>query len=173
MNLLVLYFLLLKASVTSLNGMGSLPMVRQDFVADRHLITDQQLSAAVVAARTGPGPYGIYMVCVAYLVAGIPGAIVGLLAMITPSFLIVPMMRFAGARAETPRVRSAISALMLASAALLLFASVPLARETVTGAFTLALAAGAFLVLSFTRVDSAWLMFAAAALGLLARGFAG
>ena len=169
MSLLVLYLLLLKASVTSLSGMGSLPMVRQDFVVTRHAITDQQLSAAVVAARTGPGPYGIYLVCVAYLVGGVPGAIVGMFAMVTPSFLVIPLMRFVGERGETPRVRGAISGLMLASASLLLYASVPLAKETITGLFTMCVAIGAFLILSLTKLDSAWLVFAAAALGLIAK----
>ena len=169
MNLIVLYFLLLKASVTALNGMASLPMIRQDFVVQRHLITDQQLSAAVVAARTGPGPYGIYMVCVAYLVAGVPGAIIGLLAMITPAFLVIALMKWFGSRAESLRVRSAIRALMLASAGLLLFASVPLARETITGAFTMVVAAACFGVLSFTKVETSWLIFTAAAGGLLAK----
>jgi chromate transporter len=169
LNLVVLYFLLLKASITSLSGLGSLPMVRQDFVVDRHLLTDHQLSTAVVAARTSPGPYGIYLVCVAYLVAGVPGALVGLLAMVTPSFLIIPMMKWMGEHAETPRVRSAIRALMLASAGLLLFSSVPLARETITGAFTTILAVASFAALSFTRLESSWLIFAAAAAGLLAK----
>lgn len=172
MNLFVLYFLLLKASATSFSGLGSLPVVRQDFVVDRHLITDRQLSTAVVASRTGPGPYGIYLICVGYLVAGIPGAIVGLIANITPSFLIIPLMKWMGGRAETPRIRSAIRALMLASAGLLLYASVPLARETITGAMTLGLAVVSFGALSFTRVDSAWLMFGAAAMGLLAKSLA-
>jgi chromate transporter len=171
-NLLVLYLLLLKASATSFSGLGSLPVVRQDFVVDRHVITDRQLSTAVVASRTGPGPYGIYLICVAYLVAGVPGAIVGLLATITPSFLIVPLMKWIGGRAETPRIRSAIRALMLASAGLLLYSSVPLAQETITGALALALAVVSFAALSFTRIDSAWLMFGAAALGLLAKSFA-
>lgn len=169
LNLIVLYFLLLKASITSFSGLGSLPMVRQDFVIDRHLMTDQQLSAAVVATRASPSPYGIYLVCVAYLVAGVPGAVVGLLAMITPSFLIIPMMKWMGGHAETPRVRSAIRALMLASAGLLLFASVPLARETITGSFTMVLAVASFAALSFTKLESSWLMFAAAAAGLLAK----
>jgi len=119
-SLFVLYLLMLKASATSFTGLGSLPMIRQDFVVDRHLITDQQLTTAVVAGRTSPGPYGIYLVCVAYLVGGVPGAIVGMLAVITPAFLVIPLMRWVGARAETPRIRSSIRALMLASAGLLL-----------------------------------------------------
>ena len=93
MNLLVLYLLLLKASVTSFSGLGSLPMVRNDFVVERHLLTDHQLNMAVVAGRTGPGPFGLYLVCVAYAVGGIPGAFMGFLALITPAFLVIPLIR--------------------------------------------------------------------------------
>ena len=106
MNLLVLYLLLLKASVTSFSGLGSLPMVRNDFVVERHLLTDHQLNMAVVAGRTGPGPFGLYLVCVAYLVGGVPGAFMGFLALITPAFLVIPLMRWIGARADIPRVRA-------------------------------------------------------------------
>ena len=169
MNLLVLYLLMLKASITSFTGLGSLPMIRQDFVVDRHLITDRQLTTAVVAGRTSPGPYGIYLVCVAYLVAGVPGAIAGMLAVITPAFLVIPLMRWIGARAETPRIRSSIRALMLASAGLLLYASIPLSHETITGALTLIAAIACFLALVFTRIETMWLIFAAAVLGLLAQ----
>ena len=70
MNFFLLYWLLFKASFTSFSGLGSLPMVRHDFVVARHLLTDHELNTAVVAGRTGPGPYGLYLVCVGYLVGG-------------------------------------------------------------------------------------------------------
>jgi chromate transporter len=168
-NLLVLYLLLLKATMTSVSGLGSLPMVRQDLVVTRHVLTDHQLNMAVVAGRTGPGPYGIYLVCVAYAIAGVPGALVGLLATITPAFLVIPLMRWIGAHADKPRVRGAVQALMLASAGLLLFASVPLARDAIVGPLTLILALASFAVITFTEIESMWVMFAAAAVGLVAR----
>ena len=168
MSLFVLYLLMLKASATSFTGLGSLPMIRQDFVVDRHLITDRQLTAAVVAGRTSPGPYGIYLVCVAYLVGGIPGAIAGMLAVVTPAFLVIPLMRWIGARAETPRIRSSIRALMLASAGLLLYASIPLSHQTITSALTLVAALACFVMLVFTKIETMWLIFAAAVLGLAA-----
>ena len=84
MSVLTVYFLLLKASLTSFSGLGSLPMVRQDFVVTSHVLTDHQLNTAVVAGRTGPGPYGLYLVCVGFLSAGIPGAIAGFLAWSRP-----------------------------------------------------------------------------------------
>jgi chromate transporter len=167
-NLIVLYLLLLKAGLTSFSGLGSLPMVRDDFVVERHLMTDHDLNTAVVAGRTGPGPYGLYLICVGYLVRGVPGAIAGFLALITPAFLVIPLMRWIGARAENPRVRSAIRGLMLASAGLLLSAAVPLAQDALTGAPALVLMVASFGILTFTRISSAWLMLGAAAVGLAA-----
>jgi chromate transporter len=166
MNVVLLYLLLLKATVTSFSGLASLPMVRNDFVVERHVLTDRQLNTAVVAGRTGPGPNGLYLVSVGYFVDGSSGAVAGLMALMTPAFLILPLMYWVGARAGTPRVRGAIRAVILASAGLLLSASIPLAREAVMGPLTLGIVVVTFAVLSFTKIDSAWLMLGGAALGL-------
>jgi chromate transporter len=169
MNLALLYLLLLKATVTSFSGLASLPMVRADFVVERHVLTDRQLNTAVVAGRTGPGPNGLYLVSVGYFVDGLPGAAVALLAVMTPAFLILPLMYWMRARAEDPRIRSAIRAVVLASAGLLLASSLPLARDAITGGLTLAIVIVTFLALSFTSVDSSWMMLGAAGVGLAAK----
>lgn len=166
MNLLLLYLLLLKASLTSFSGLGSLPMVRDDFVVQRHVLTDRELNTAVAAGRTGPGPYGLYLVCVAYLAAGVPGAAVGFLALITPSFLAIPLMNWLGKRADDPRIRGAIRGLLLAAAGMLVASSAPLTRDAITGLFTLVVVAASFAILTFTRVGSAWLMLGSALAGL-------
>lgn len=169
MNLVLLYLLLLKATVTSFSGLASLPMVRDDFVVERHVLSDRQLNTAVVAGRTGPGPNGLYLVSVGYFVDGLPGAAAGLLAVMTPAFLILPLMHWMRARAENPRIRSAIRAVVLASAGLLLSSSLPLARDAITGGLSLTIVVVTFLALSFTSVDSAWMMLGAAAMGLAAK----
>ena len=74
MSVLLLYFLFLKATVTSFNGPSSLPILREDLVVRRHILTDRQLNAAVVAGRCAPGPMGIYVVSVGYFIGGLPGA---------------------------------------------------------------------------------------------------
>ena len=122
MNPFLLYVLLLKATLTSFSGLASLPMVRSDLVVQRKVLTDRELNAAVVAGRTSPGPNGLYLVSVGYYADGLPGATAGFLAVMTPAFLVLPLMRWAGARAGTPRVKSAIRAVLLASAGLLLSA---------------------------------------------------
>jgi chromate transporter len=166
MNVFVLYLLLLKAVCTSFSGMASLPMVRNDFVVTRHILTDRQLNTAVVTGRTGPGPNGLYVVSVGYFVAGLPGAAVGLLALVTPAFLIIPIMRWVGDYAKNPRVRGAIRAVVLASAGLLIASSIPLAQDAATGPLAVAIIIVSFLVLTFTEVESWWVMMGAAVLGV-------
>jgi chromate transporter len=166
MNVFILYLLLLKAVCTSFSGMASLPIVRNDFVVRRHLLTDRQLNTAVVTGRTGPGPNGLYVVSVGYFVDGLPGAMAGLLALVTPAFLIIPMMRWVGDYAKIPRVRSAIRAVVLASAGLLIASSIPLAQDAATGPMAVAIILVSFVVLTFTNLESWWVMIAAAVLGV-------
>jgi chromate transporter len=166
MNLFLLYLLLLKAVVTSFSGMASLPTVRNDFVAKRHILTDRQLNTALVAGRSGPGPNGLYLVSVGYFAAGLPGALAGWIALMTPAFLIIPLMSWVGRYAKIPRIRSAIRAVVLASAGLLMSASIPLTRDAASGPLTAALIVICFVVLAFGRVESWWVMIGAAVVGL-------
>ena len=171
MNIVLIYLLLLKATLTSFSGLSSLPVIRSDFVVHYHLLTDRDLNTAVAAGRLGPGPIGLYVVSVGYFAAGVPGACAGWLAMITPAFLIIPMIRFLGARAGHPRVRSVIRTMLLASAGLILSAAVPLARDAITGPVTIAILAASFILIAFTRIDSIWIILGSAAAGLLSLVF--
>ena len=172
MNVVVLYLLLVKATLTSFSGLASLPMVRNDFVVRRDVLTDRQLNTAIVAGQTGPGPSGLYLVSVGYFAAGLPGAAAGLIALITPSFIIIPLMSWIGKYAKIPRIRSAIHAVILASAGLLMAASIPLSRDAATTPLAVAIIAISFIVLAFTRVETWWVMVAAAVMGLGAKLFA-
>jgi len=165
-KLLLLYLLLLKANATAFSGLSSLPVLREDLVVRYQMLSDTQLNLAVTAGRSGPGPNGLYIVSVGYLIGGLPGAAAGWLAMITPTFLVIPLVRFVGARADRPRLRSAIRASMTASAGLLLAATLPLARGALTDGVLIGVAAASFLLFAFTRLDSVWVILAAAAAGL-------
>ena len=167
MNLLLLYLLLTKSTLTSFSGLTSLPVVRHDLVEKYGVLTDRQLNAAVAAGRAAPGPNGAYLVSVGYFVAGPAGACAGFVAMITPAFLIIPLLRFLGRRADQPRVKSAIRGVMLAAAGLIASITVPLAHDAITGWLAAAIAAGSFLFLAFTKYATVWVILAAALAGLL------
>ena len=167
MNTFVLYLLLLKATATSFSGLASLPVIRNDLVVQRQVLTDRELNTAVAVGRLGPGPLGLYVVSVGYFVAGAPGAIAGYLAMVTPAFTIVLLLRLLGRRAESARLKQAVRFILLAAAGLIAASTIPLARDAVTGWIPLVIAAASFVALAFTRIDTAWVIVAAALAGLM------
>jgi chromate transporter len=161
----LLYFFLLKATVTSFSGLSSLPVIQADLVVRHHVITDKQLNTAVAAGRTGPGPVGLYVVSVGYLAAGPWGALAGYLAVVTPAFLVVPILKLLGRRTEQPAVRRAIRGILLSAAGLMLSSSLPLGRASLNDGVAIAMALASFGVLAFTRVDTLWVIVCAAAAG--------
>ena len=167
MNPVLVYLLLLKATLTTFSGLSSLPIVRHDFVERYGALTDRQLNAAVAAGQTAPGPNGLYLASVGYFVAGVPGAMAGTLAVVTPAFLILALLRYVGRRAEHPRVRSAIHAVMLAAAGLIVDATVPLARAALTAPAAWVIAAATFFYLVLTGKPTFRAVVASAAAGAL------
>jgi chromate transporter len=163
-NAFVLYLVLLKATVTAFAGLASLPVVHDELVAARHVLTDAQLNEALVVTRSTPGPAGLYVVSVGYFAGGIAGAVAGWLAMITPAVLIVPLLRFVGARTGHPRVQAILHSVLLASAGLLFAATLPLARAALTGPLTIGIAAAGFLALALRGLDTLWVIGGAALL---------
>jgi chromate transporter len=167
MNLLLLYVLLAKATFTSFSGLASLPMVRNDLVVHYQVLTDRQLDTAVATGRIGPGPIGLWMVSVGYFVAGIPGAAVATLALITPAFLIIPMLRYLGRRADKPLVKSAIQAATVAASGLIISIISGLAGDAMRTPVHAAIAVVSFIVLATTRLDTLWIIAGAALAGLV------
>ena len=91
--------------------------------------------------------------------------------MIRPAFLVIPILRFIGKRAEHRRAKSVTRAVLMAGAGLLLSASVPLAKDAVHGPLSIGIVVLSFTLIAFTRVDTFWVMLGAASIGLLAFQF--
>ncbi len=151
MNLFVLYFVMLKATITAFSGLSSLPVLRDELVVNHHVLTDAQINTAMVAGRVSPGPLGMFVVSIGYYVAGIPGAIAAWLALATPAFVVIPILRYVGAKADRPMVREALNGVVLASVGLMLSALRPLMTTSVTGVATMLIALVSCGVLMFGR----------------------
>jgi chromate transporter len=89
--------------------------------------------------------------------------------LMTPAFLIIILIRFVGRHADTHLVKSIISAVLLAGAALLIATTLELARSAVVDPFSAGVATASFLIMIFSSVDTVWIMLAAALAGLLRR----
>lgn len=167
MNLLWLYLLLVKATLTSFSGMTSLAIVRNDFVLHYHLLTDQQLTTAIAAGRLAPGPNGVYLVGIGYYLAGYPGAVVGWLALVTPAFLSILLLHWLRRYSDRPGFRHALDSVLMAAAGLSLASALPLAQDAIVDSRGIALAVFAAAALLLTKLDSFWIILGAAALSLL------
>jgi len=126
MNTLLVYALLLKATVTSFAGLGSLPQIQRDFVETYQVMSAEQLSQAVLIGRSTPGPVGAYVVAVGYLAGGWPGAVAGWLALITPALAAIPLLLMVQRWMHLQHMRAAVDAIVLASAVLLVATAVRL-----------------------------------------------
>jgi chromate transporter len=161
---ILLLWILLKSTFTSFAGLASLPEIREELVEQRHWLTDDDLNQAVVITRSTPGPAGVYVVSVGYMADGIPGAVAGWIAMAAPSLMVILLVGYFGRRAQHPRVRSMLQCVVLASAALLVLAAVPIGREALDGPLPIAIAAVALPLLVMKRVNTLWIIGVAAAL---------
>ena len=167
MSVLTLYLLLLKATLTSFSGGTSLPSVRQDLVVQHHAITDAQLSTAVAISRMGPGPNGAFVICIGHYIAGPAGAAAGYLAMITPAWLAILILRLLQGRTSHPRWRGAIQGLTAAAAGLMLANSWPIAQSAITSWLPAVLSLLALAAFLSRKIETVWVLGSAGLLAML------
>lgn len=168
MSVLALYVLLLKATLTSFSGFGSVPLVREDLVARRAVLTDAQLNSAIAISQASPGPLGLYVVIVGYFVSGVPGAIAGVLALASPAVLAVPILA-AVRRGRAAEIRGACSGIVIASCILMIRTGAQLAPEAAPNLAFVAIAVVGFATLALTRVPPLFVILGSACVGMLIR----
>ena len=118
MDALALFAVFLKASALSLGGLSSLPLLRADLVAPG-IATDDQVVQAIAIGRISTGPNGLYIVSLGYLVGGIVGATMALIAATIPPLVIVPITALARRWLLMTPVAGLVRGVALATAGLL------------------------------------------------------
>ena len=108
----------LKASALSFGGLSSLPLLEADLVAPG-VATDDQIVQAIAIGRISTGPNGLYIVSLGYLVAGVLGATLALIAATLPPLVIVPIAAVARRWLLAPPVAGLVRGVALATAGLL------------------------------------------------------
>jgi len=161
---LLLLWIFAKSTFTSFAGLASLPEIRAELVEQRRWLTDDDLNQSIVITRTTPGPVGVYVVSVGYMADGVPGAIAGWIAMAAPSLAVILLVGYFGKRAQHPRVRAMLQCVVLASAALLVLAAVPIGREALDGPLAIGIAIATLPLLIAKRINTLWIIGGAAAL---------
>ena len=113
MNLLVLFGLLLKASLFSTSGTGNLPSLHGDLTA-QGWATEREFGESLAVGQVSPGPSGLWVISLGYLLAGGRGALLALLAILLPPFLVLAPDRLYRRVQHHPAVEGFVRGLGLA-----------------------------------------------------------
>jgi chromate transporter len=91
MNPLALFWIMFKAAMLSTTGTGNLPIVHQDLLS-RGWATDRQFAESLAIGQISPGPTGLWVISLGYLVGGIRGAAVTLIAIVLPPLVVLVLV---------------------------------------------------------------------------------
>src|SRR6478672_10802125 len=87
-----LLLILLKASALSSGGLQALPILQEDLINQRHVLTFADFAASVAIGRITPGPNGLFVITIGYYIAGLAGAVAGILGLSIPPFLAIGLV---------------------------------------------------------------------------------
>jgi chromate transporter len=153
-------------SVVFGSGYVLLAFLQTEFVQRLHWLTDKQLIDAVAVGQFTPGPVFTTATFIGYVVAGWRGATVATIGIFLPGFVLVAM-----SGPQIPRLRrsaiasAALDGVVAGSLALMAVVTWQLAKASIVDWKALAVFAVSLLALLRFRVNSAWVIAAAAIVG--------
>ncbi len=153
------------------SGYVLLAFLRSDFVVRLHWLTEKQLLDAVAVGQVTPGPVFTTATFIGYVLAGVPGAIVSTVGIFIPGFILVAI-----SGPIIPHIRrsalasAALDGVIVGSLALMGVVTWQLAKAALIDPVTIAVAVVSAVLLLSYRINTAWLIAAAAIVGLVARG---
>jgi chromate transporter len=157
-------------SVVFGSGYVLLAFLQSEFVEHLHWLTDRQLLDAVAVGQITPGPLFTTATFIGYLVAGVAGALVATVAIFLPGFIlvaisgpIIPRLR------RSPIFSATLDGVIGGSLALMAVVAWQLGKASIFDWTTLAIFAVCLIILLRFKIHSAWLIVAAAVVGLLLR----
>jgi len=152
-------------------GMAAFPELKILTVEVHHWLTFPQLVHLYSVGQMAPGPNMMMIVSIGTWAAGIPGALVVLIAFFGPTALLAFVIGRLWTRLEKWPWRASIKrGLAPVSIGLLLAGCLTMAKGAVTGVVTVIIAAAVFAVLLRSRINPALLILGGAVIGLFAFG---
>lgn len=165
----LLLFFLKAGALTFGSGLVIVPFLQQGVVQEHGWLGEREFLIAVAIGMVSPGPVVITATFVGYLVAGFWGAVAATVGIFLPSFLLVliaaPILK---RNRGNKNVQGFIKGAYAAAIGTILGASILLGRIAIGDWLTILIGIVALASLFRFRVNSALLMAAAAAIGLIA-----
>lgn len=112
MDWFLFFWVVLKSILFSTGGFGPLPSLHADFIA-YGWASEKQFTEALSIGQITPGPNGLWVVSLCYLVAGLPGAVLACLALLSPPLLILIVQRCHARVADHPATKGLLDGVVL------------------------------------------------------------
>jgi len=148
------------------SGYVLLAFLQSEFVQRSHWLTEKQLIDAVAVGQFTPGPVFTTATFIGYIMGGWRGAMVATIGIFLPGFLLVaasgqllPRIR------RSPVISAALDGVVAGSLALMAVVTWELGKAAIVDRMTIAVFAVSAVALLRFRVNSVWLIGAAAAGG--------
>jgi chromate transporter len=163
------FFYVLRSSLLSTSGLGNLPQLYDDLVGGGHAV-DAQFAEALAVGQVTPGPSGLWVVSLGYLVDSWRGAGLAALAIAVPPLAVLVLERLYRRVGHHPAVQGFVRGLSLAVVGVFLVALAGLLRANGADAAALAIVAGAAALGMARRVPVLITLALAAAVGIAVYG---
>ena len=157
-------------SVVFGSGYVLLAFLQSEFVQHLHWLTNQQLLDAVAVGQFTPGPVFTTATFIGYIVAGWLGAVVATVGVFLPGFILVALSGPVIPRLRrSPIAAAALDGVVAGSLALMAVVTWQLGKASIVNWTALAIFGVSLIGLLRFRLNSAWLIAAAAVFGLVMR----
>ena len=169
-TLLELYLAFFRTGIFTFGGgLAMMPMLQKELIEKKQWLTEEDLIDYYAIGQSTPGIIAVNVATfVGYRQAGVLGAIVATLGIISPSIIIITILAGTiNSISEYPRVQAALKGINVAVAALLTTVIIKFAKKTIKNIWNVLFMLAAFLCIFWLKVPSFIIILAAIALGCL------
>ncbi len=169
-TLIELFFAFFRTGIFTFGGgLAMMPMLQKELIEKKHWLTEEDLIDYYAIGQSTPGIIAVNVATfVGFRQAGILGAIVATLGIISPSIIIITILAGTiNSISEYPRVQAALKGINVAVAALLTTVIIKFAKKTIKNVWNVLYMLGAFLCIFWLKVPSFIVIITAIILGCL------
>jgi chromate transporter len=150
------------------SGYSMLPFIQHTVVNQFNWLTNEQFAVALALSLITPGPVTIIGAFIGYKVAGVTGALVGLVNMYFPAWAMTTVVT--GPYAEVGQVgyvKQVIGGVVATFIGTLFVVLIRLASSALADIPSIFMASAAFLVQRFVKIDTVWIVIGGALVSLV------
>jgi chromate transport protein ChrA len=148
------------------NGSVMIPLVRKSFVGGG-IMTEQQLLFAFTIAQVVPGQANLYVASMGYMLFGFAAALIAILAINLPGYLMLPLIGCYRRLDEYPAARNFNRGLTSASVGLIFASTLDIARNSLNHPVSWGVLAATLALIQFRRWSPLTSLVVASGAGML------